>query len=176
MIHRIVIYPDRRLKTPCTSVAEFDSADLHQLVADLFDSMYSHGGVGLAAPQIGAAKCVAVVDLSLGREADQRIALVNPVVVRAEGTQVGEEGCLSFPGFSERVERSMSVVVSARNEEGAAFDLQVEGLLARALQHEIDHLNGVVFIERMCSLSRELIRRKIRRLTRAGDWEQTHEE
>jgi peptide deformylase len=149
---------------------EFDNGGLQQLVADLFESMYFHGGVGLAAPQIGILKQVAVIDPSAGKDPNQKIVLINPIITNLQGAQHGEEGCLSFPGFTEKVFRSMSVIIDAKNLAGQAVHLQCDGLLARALQHEIDHLNGIVFIRRMSSLKRELIRRKIRRMIHARKW------
>jgi peptide deformylase len=170
MIRDLVFYPDKRLETSCPPVEEFDNGDLKQLVADLFESMYFHGGVGLAAPQIGVLKQAAVIDQSAGKDPNQKIVLINPIITDMQGTQCGEEGCLSFPGFTETVVRSMSVIIDAKDLAGEAIHLQSDGLLARALQHEIDHLNGIVFIRRMSSLKRELIRRKIRRMLHAGKW------
>jgi peptide deformylase len=173
MIRDIVLYPDKRLETLCAPVEEFDTGDLQQLVADLFESMYFHGGVGLAAPQIGIMKQAAVIDPSLGRDSSQRIILINPIITELRGTQYVEEGCLSFPGFTEKVARSMSVTVNAKDPTGEAVHLQSDALLARAFQHEIDHLNGIVFIRRMSSLKRELIRRRIHRRIHTGDWGRT---
>ena len=173
MIRDIVLYPDKRLETLCSPVEEFDTGDLRQLVADLFESMYFHGGVGLAAPQIGIMKQVAVIDRSSGGDSGQRVILINPVITDMRGTQCVEEGCLSFPGFKEKVARPMSVTVDAKDPTGEAAHLQSDALLARVFQHEIDHLNGIVFIRRMSSLKRELIRRRIRRMLRTGDWGKT---
>lgn len=170
MIREIILYPDRRLETPCEPVEEFDTGGLHQLLADMFDAMYYHEGLGLAAPQIGVMKRVAVIDPSFGRDSSKKVILINPTIIDTQGTQSSEEGCLSFPGFVEPITRSMSVIVSARDPVGAAVSLQSDGLLSRAFQHEIDHLNGVLFIQRMSSLKRDLIRRKIRRMLRSGDW------
>jgi peptide deformylase len=170
MIRDIVLYPDKRLETPCARVEEFDSDGLKRLIEDMFESMYFHSGAGLAAPQIGVLRQVAVIDLSSGRDASQKVVLINPIIADMQGTQNGEEGCLSFPGFIEQVSRSKSVVVDAVDSAGKAVHLQGDDLLARAMQHEIDHLNGIVFIRRMSSLKRELIRRKIRRMIHAGDW------
>jgi peptide deformylase len=170
MIRDVILYPDRRLETPCDPVTEFDTSGLHQLVADLFETMYFHEGLGLAAPQIGVMKRLTVIDPSSGREPGGEIVLINPRITEAQGTQRDEEGCLSFPDFVERITRSMSVMVDARDSAGAAVHLQSDGLLSRALQHEIDHLNGILFIRRMSFLERELIRSKIRKMLRAGDW------
>jgi peptide deformylase len=170
MIRDVILYPDRRLETPCEPVTESDIAEVRQLMADLFETMYFHEGVGLAAPQIGVMRRVAVIDLSAGRDPGKQIVLINPSITRAQGTQCGQEGCLSFPDFVERVTRSMSVTVDARDPAGAAVCLQYDGLLSRALQHEIDHLDGILFLQRMSTLRRGLIRRKIRRMLAAGDW------
>jgi peptide deformylase len=170
MIRAIILYPDVRLETPCDPVEEFDTGDLHQLVADMFESMYFYKGIGLAAPQIGIMKQLAVMDLSAGKDKSEKIVLINPVLSDMHGTQRGEEGCLCFPGFIEQITRSMSVIVNASDSAGAAIQLQHNSLLARALQHEIDHLNGILFIRRMSSLKRELICRKIRKMLLAGDW------
>jgi len=170
MIRDVILYPDRCLETRCDPVTEFHTPGLHQLVANLFETMYFHEGVGLAAPQIRVMKQVAVIDPSSGRDPEKKIVLVNPQITGAQGTQCSEEGCLSFPDFVERITRSMSVIVDARDATGASVHLESDGLLSRALQHEVDHLNGILFIRRMSSLKRELIRRKIRRMLHAGDW------
>ena len=170
MIREIVLYPDQCLETPCDPVTEFDTPDLHRLVADLFETMYFHEGVGLAAPQIGVMRRLVVIDTSAGRKLGEKIVLINPTIAEAEGTQCGEEGCLSFPGFIEQVRRSMSVSVDARDSTGAAVHLESSGLLSRALQHEIDHLDGILFIRHISPLKRELIRRKIRKMLNAGNW------
>jgi peptide deformylase len=170
MIRDIILYPDGRLETPCDMVTEFDTTGLHQLVADLFETMYFNKGLGLAAPQICVMKQVAVIDPSSGRDPEKKVVLINPRITEAQGTQCDEEGCLSFPDFIERITRSMSVIVDARDSAGAAVHLQCDGLLSRVLQHEIDHLNGILFIRHMSSLKRELIRRKIRKMFHAGDW------
>ncbi len=170
MIRDILLYPDKRLETPCDAVEEFDTLDLRQLIDDMFETMYAGGGVGLAAPQIGVLKRVAVIDRSTGKDPAQKIVLINPKIINVQGTQHGAEGCLCFPGFMEHVTRAMRISVEAGNPEGESIQLQEEGLLARVFQHEIDHLNGILFIRRMSSLKRELIRHKIRKMIRAGDW------
>jgi peptide deformylase len=170
VIRDILLYPDKRLETPCKAVGEFGTGDLRQLIRDMFDTTYGNGGLGLAAPQIGIMEQVAVIDPSSGKDFSQRIVLINPIIADMQGTQCSEEGCLSFPGFTEKITRSMTVTVDARDSEGGEVHLAGNGLLARAFQHEIDHLNGILFIQRMSSLKRELIRRKIRRMLHAGDW------
>ena len=170
MVYDIVLYPDSRLLTPCDRVDEFDTPALHQLVTDMFETMYYHDGVGLAAPQIGVMKQVAVIDVTVGQDPQQKIVIINPRLTTAEGMQQDYEGCLCLTGFHEQVTRAMKVVVEAREPMGAAVRLQGEGLLARAFQHEIDHLNGVLFIQHLSALKRDLIRRKIGRMRKAGEW------
>ncbi len=170
MIRDILLYPDKRLETPCDPVEEFDTADLHQLIEDMFETMYYKGGVGLAAPQVGVLKQVLVIDRSAGKDPAQRIVLINPHIAETQGTQNGAEGCLCFPGLMEQVTRAMVVTVEGRNALGEPIQIQGEGLLARAFQHEIDHLNGILFIRRMSALKRELLRHKIRKMIRSGDW------
>ncbi len=169
-VRDIVLYPDKRLETLCDPVEKFDTGDLHQLVADMFESMYFHGGIGLAAPQIGVMKQLAVIDPSSGKDLSKRYVLINPAIADRNRTQRGNEGCLCFPGFLEQVTRSLNVTVKAWDAAGAAIQFQAEGILSRAFQHEIDHLHGILFVRRMSSLKRELIRRKIRRMIQAGDW------
>lgn len=170
MIYRICKYGEPVLETPGERVTEFDTAELNQLVADMFETMYANKGVGLAAPQIGLSKRVTVIDCSFGEDETQKLVLINPELVRKEGTQVGEEGCLSIPGFREDVRRAKVAVVRARDAKGQAVEVRGEDLLARALQHEIDHLNGILFIKHLSALKRDLIRRKIRKLAKAGEW------
>lgn len=170
MIRDILLYPDKRLETPCDPVEEFDTADLRRLVEDMYETMYYKGGVGLAAPQIGVLKQVLVIDRSAGKDPARKIVLMNPRITEAQGTQHGAEGCLCFPGFMEQVTRAMTVTVEGRNALGESIQLQGEGLLARAFQHEIDHVNGILFIRRMSALKRELIRHKIRKMLRNGAW------
>jgi peptide deformylase len=143
---------------------------LDKLVEDMFETMYAHKGVGLAAPQIGLSKRVTVIDCSLGEDESQKLVLVNPELVSKEGSQVGEEGCLSIPGFREDVKRAKVATVRALNAKGEPIEVKGEDLLARALQHEIDHLNGVLFLSHLSVLKRDLIRRKIRKLIKAGEW------
>jgi peptide deformylase len=175
MIRGIILFPDKLLEQPCDPVKEFDTGDLHQLLADMFETMYFYDGLGLAAPQIGVMKQVAVIDPSSGADADAKLVLINPTVSARNGTQRDNEGCLSFPGFFEQITRSMAITVDTRDASGKAVRLESSGRLARALQHEIDHLNGILFIRRMSSLKRELICRKIRKLIRAGDWSPARE-
>ncbi len=164
-------YGDPVLETRCEPVAEFGTDELKQLVENMFETMYANKGVGLAAPQVGVSKRVAVIDPSAGEDPDARLVFVNPELVKLEGKQVGEEGCLSIPGFREDVKRAMKVRVRAKNVEGEEFETDCEELLARAIQHEIDHLNGVLFLKHLSPLKRDMIRRKIRKLQQAGEWD-----
>lgn len=170
MVYKVIKYPDPRLETPCAPIEEFDTPELHQLVADMFETMYQHKGVGLAAPQIGVLQQLAVIDTSLGEDESQKIVIINPRIEKKEGMQRDEEGCLCLPGFREKVSRAMKVVVTARDASGKEITLAGEELLARAFQHEIDHLNGILFIAHISALKRDLIRRKIRKLIKAGEW------
>lgn len=171
MIYRVVKYGDPVLETRAADITNFDTPDLHQLVADMFETMYAHKGVGLAAPQIGLSQRLTVIDCSAGQDETQKVVLINPEIVHKEGQQVGEEGCLSIPGFREEVKRAMKVTVRARNATGEAVEITAEELLSRAIQHETDHLNGVLFLNHLSLLKRDLIRRKIRKLAKAGEWE-----
>ncbi len=152
-------------------VTDFDTAEIRELIADMWDSMYAAKGVGLAAPQIGFGKRVSVIDISAGEDESNKLVLINPEIIEKEGAQTGEEGCLSIPGFREPVTRANSVLVRAKNERGEDIELRGIELLARAFQHEIDHLNGILFINHLSALKRDIIRRKIKKLQKAGDWE-----
>ena len=170
MIYPIVKYGQAVLEENAQEITEFDTAELHQLVEDMFESMYAARGVGLAAPQIGIARRIAVIDISTGEDPAQKIVLINPRIVAREGLQTGEEGCLSLPTFREPVTRANKVTVHARDAKGGEFEMTGEELLARALQHETDHLNGKLYINYVSPLKRDLIRRKIRKLQKAGEW------
>lgn len=170
MIYPIVKYGNPVLERPGDLIQEFDTPELHQLVEDMFESMYAAKGVGLAAPQIGIGKRIAVIDISTGEDASQKIVLINPEIVSREGTQTGEEGCLSIPSFREPVARPQKVTVRARDAKGAEFEMTGEDLLARAFIHETDHLNGTLYISHISPLKRDLIRRKIRKLQKANEW------
>ena len=168
-IHEIVKYPDPVLSKPAASVTEFGPA-LKKLVAEMFESMYAAQGIGLAAPQIGLSKRLTVIDISFKKNPDEKVVLINPEIIQEEGKQFEEEGCLSLPDIREKVHRAARVKVRAQNERGEWFELEGEELLARAFQHEIDHLNGVLFIDRISRLKRELALRKIRKMQKAGEW------
>ena len=170
MVYPIVKFGDPVLERAGEEVTEFDTPELHKFLDDMFESMYAHKGVGLAAPQIGVSRKIAVIDVSNGEKPEDKLVLINPTIVKIDGKQEGEEGCLSIPGFREQVRRGRSVTVRARNARGEEFEQTAEDLLARAFLHETDHLNGKLFITRISALKRELIQRKIKKLQRAGDW------
>jgi peptide deformylase len=171
MIRKIVKYGDPVLETPCDPVEEFKTPELDRLIADMFETMYDAKGVGLAAPQIGLSKRLTVIDCSCGEDEDEKLVLINPRIVAAEGEQVGEEGCLSIPGFREDVKRPLRVKVHAQDTQGDWIEVEGEDLLARAICHENDHLNGILFLQHISSLKRELIKRKIRKLRKKGEWD-----
>jgi peptide deformylase len=169
MIHPIVKYGDPVLETPTKPVKTFGD-ELQALVTDMFESMYAANGVGLAAPQIGISLRVTVIDVSTGKNPEAKLVCANPEIIYAEGTQREEEGCLSVPGFRGYVERPQYVTIKAYDAAGQEFEMRGEGLLARAFCHEIDHLDGVLFINHLSMLRRDMIRRKIRKLKKAGEW------
>jgi peptide deformylase len=170
MIYPIVKYGDPVLETKAATVTDFDTPELHQLVADMFESMYAAKGVGLAAPQIGVSKRITVIDISAGENPTEKLILINPEVMKKEGSVTSEEGCLSIPGFREQVTRAKKCIVKAQNAKGEWFEMVGEDLLARAFQHETDHLNGILYIQHVSVLKRDLIKRKIRKLIKAGEW------
>lgn len=165
----IVKYGDAVLERPGEHVEEFDE-DLKRLVADMFETMYAARGVGLAAPQVGVSRRLFVMDCSGGGDPSARVALINPVVLRVEGEQTGDEGCLSFPGIYFPVKRSLRAVVRAHDVNGEEFEYDGLDLEARCMLHETDHCDGIVFIDRTTPLKRELVRRKIKRMRRQGRW------
>jgi peptide deformylase len=168
-IYDVVKYGDPVLEKPTKPVTKFD-AELEELVEDMFATMYAAQGVGLAAPQIGKSIRVAVVDVTGGKNPEARIVLVNPEIIHAEGEKREEEGCLSIPGFRGYVVRPQFVTVKAQNAKGEPFEIRGEDLLARAFCHEIDHLNGILFLQHLSMLKRDLIRRKIKKLRKQGEW------
>jgi len=169
MIRDIVIYPDPILQRPTEKVTEFNE-ELRTLAADMFESMYKAIGIGLAAPQIGVPKRVTVIDLSNQKKPEDKLVLVNPEIVHKEGKQLEDEGCLSLPDIRDKVSRAAKVKVKAQNLEGKWIELEGTDLLARAFQHEIDHLDGILFPWRLSALKRDLILRKIRKLQKTGEW------
>lgn len=171
MVYPIVKFGNPVLEREADNVAEFDTPDLHKFLEDMFESMYAAKGVGLAAPQIGFARKIAVIDVSNGENSDDKLVLINPKVVKTEGKQVGEEGCLSIPTFREQVRRAKRVTIRAQNVKGEEYEMTGEDLLARAFQHEIDHLYGRLYITHISALKRDLMKRKIKKLQRAGEWE-----
>lgn len=168
----IVKYPDAVLLQPTRPVGTI-TQDIRDLVVDMWETMYAAPGVGLAANQVGVPLRLAVIDTREGespRSKGRKIVMIEPVMLERQGTIYEEEGCLSFPGFTERVERPAWARVKARDLEGIEYEVTGEGLLARALCHEIDHLDGSTFIDRMSVLKRDLIKRKIRKLRKSGEW------
>jgi peptide deformylase len=168
-IYPVVKYGDPVLERPGAVVKEFD-AELQALAEDMFVSMYAAQGVGLAAPQIGKSMRLAVVDVTTGKNPEAKIVLVNPEIIHAEGEAREEEGCLSIPGFRGYVIRPQFVTVRAQNLKGETFEIRGENLLARAFCHEIDHLNGILFLQHLSMLKRDLIKRKIKKLRKEGEW------
>jgi peptide deformylase len=169
MILKIVKFPEPVLQQPGEPVTEFDG-ELRKFVANLFETMYASQGIGLAAQQVGVAKRITVIDLSLGKNPAQKLVLINPEVISREGKQYEEEGCLSFPDIREKIARAAKVRIRAQDEKGKWFEMDGEELLSRAFQHEIDHLDGMLFIFRMSALKRDLNLRKIRKMQREGTW------
>lgn len=156
----IRIFPDPILRVRCESYSEFDGA-LQQLLDDMADTMYHAEGIGLAAPQVGVVHRVAVIDVSKSR--DERINLVNPKIVWSAGVTPSEEGCLSIPGYRDSIKRAQEIVLEAQNECGKEFELRASGLLSVCIQHELDHLDGVLFVDRLSRVKRELFRRWIKK-------------
>lgn len=169
MILKIVKYPEPVLSQPGEPVAEFDD-ELRKFVADMFETMYKAQGIGLAAPQVAVSKRITVIDLSMGKDPKDKLVLINPEVIEREGKQYEEEGCLSFPDIREKISRAAKVRIRAQDEKGKWFEMDGEELLSRAFQHEIDHLDGVLFLSRMSPLKRDLNLRKIRKMQREGTW------
>ena len=169
MVYPIVKFGDPVLEKKAAIITEFDE-ELRKLADDMFESMYTAHGVGLAAPQIGISKRIAVIDVTFKEDPEAKIVLVNPEIVHTEGRQTSSEGCLSIPEFREKVTRPMKVKVRAQNLEGKTIEVEGEELLARALLHETDHLNGKLYISHISALKRDLMKRKIRKLIKAGEW------
>jgi peptide deformylase len=171
MVYPIVKFGNPVLEREAAIVSEFGTPELQKLLDDMFESMYAAKGVGLAAPQIGISRKIAVIDVSNGENPADKLVLINPKIVHMEGKQVGEEGCLSIPGFREQVRRSKRVTIHAHNAKGEEFDLTGEDLLARAFLHETEHLHGRLYITHISALKRDLMKRKIKKMQRAGEWE-----
>jgi peptide deformylase len=168
-IYPIVKYGDPILEKLAKAITQFD-AELEELAEDMFASMYAAQGVGLAAPQIGKSIRLAVVDVTSGKNPEAKIVLVNPEIVHSEGEKREEEGCLSIPGFRGYVVRPQFVTIKAQTLKGEPFEIRGEDLLARAFCHEIDHLNGILFLAHLSMLKRDLIKRKIKKLKKQGEW------
>ncbi len=171
MVRTILKYGEPILEEVAQPVTDFDTPDLKNLIADMWETMYAAKGVGLAAPQIGYGKRISVIDISIGEDETKKIVIINPEIILREGKQTGEEGCLSIPGFREPVTRANKVTIRAQNEKGEQIEVNSEELLARAFEHEIDHLNGILFINHLSALKRDIIRRKIKKLQKAGEWD-----
>ena len=169
MIYPIVKYGKEVLETRGAAVTEFDDK-LEKLVADMFETMYAANGVGLAAPQIGLPLRLSVIDTTCGEDPKAKLVLANPEIIATEGEAVQEEGCLSLPDFRAKTPRPERATVRAQDVHGKEFTLTGEGLLARAFCHEIDHLNGKLFIQHVGRLKRESIKRKVRQMIKAGQW------
>ena len=168
-IYSIVKYGDPILEKPTTVITKF-GPELEELTEDMFASMYAAQGVGLAAPQIGKNLRLTVVDVTGGKNPEAKIVLINPEIIHAEGEKREEEGCLSIPGFRGYVVRPQFVTVKAQNAKGETFEIRGENLLARAFCHEIDHLSGILFLTHLSMLKRDLIKRKIKKLRKQGEW------
>jgi peptide deformylase len=169
MTYPIVKFGNPVLETPAAPITAFDD-ELKQLVEDMFESMYAAHGVGLAAPQIGISRRLAVIDVSFKEDPNAKLVLVNPEIIHTEGKQRQNEGCLSVPDFREPVTRANIVTVRAQDVDGKWFEKTGEELLARAFLHETDHLNGKLYISHISALKRDLIKRKIKKLMKAGEW------
>jgi peptide deformylase len=169
MILNIVKYPDPVLARPGEPITDFN-AELRKLVADMFETCYDGLGIGLAAPQVSVSKRLLVIDLSVGKVAEDKLVLINPEIIFTEGKLYEDEGCLSFPDIREKVVRHAKVRIRAQDEYGKWFEMDGEDVLSRCFQHEIDHVDGVQFIFRMSALKRDLVLRKIRKLIRNGEW------
>jgi peptide deformylase len=169
MIYPIVKYGNPVLEKPAAPVTAFDE-ELQKLVEDMFESMYAAHGVGLAAPQIGISKRLAVIDTSFKEDPDAKLVLANPEIIHTEGRHTQNEGCLSIPDFRESVTRPRKVTIRAQDVNGKVFEKTGEELLARAFLHETDHLNGKLYISHISALKRDLMKRKIRKLIKTGEW------
>ena len=169
MILPLLRYGANALHQPAAPVAEI-TADIDRLITNMVETMYAAPGIGLAAPQVGVPLRIFVIDLSMGRDPNGLITMINPEFVERDGMQLEEEGCLSVPGFNATVVRPLRAVVKGLDREGTLQQVDGEGLLARAFQHEMDHLDGMLFIDRLRGIKKEMIVRKIRKLAKAGKW------
>jgi len=169
MIYPIVKYGDLILERAAEPVTKFD-AELKTLIDDMFESMYAAHGVGLAAPQIGISKRIAVIDVTFKEDPNAKLVLINPEITKLEGKHRQNEGCLSLPDFREPVTRAAKATIRAQDADGKWYTKTGEELLARAFQHEIDHLHGRLYISHISALKRDLMKRKVKRLMKAGEW------
>jgi len=171
MVYPIVKWGNPVLEREAADVTEFDTPELHKFIEDMFESMYAAKGVGLAATQIGVSQKIAVIDVSNGEKPEEKLVIINPKIIKVEGRQTGEEGCLSIPGFREQVRRGKRVTIRAQNVKGEEFEMTGEDLLARAFLHETDHLYGRLYFTHISTLKREVMRRKVKKLQRDGEWD-----
>lgn len=167
---KIVHYPEQVLLTVGKPVEKFDE-NLEKLVSDMFETMYAAKGVGLAAPQVAVSQRLFVMDCSGGEDEASKIAVINPEIIHVEGEQYGDEGCLSFPGVYQKVQRQMRTIVRFQDVKGEFQELDTTELEARCILHETDHCDGIVFLDRMTALKRQLAKQKIKRLQKTGKWE-----
>ena len=169
MLRPILRLGDSILSEPARAVDTI-TPEIETLIDDMIETMYAAPGIGLAAPQVGVSLKIFVIDLSLGKDPAGLHTMINPQFIEREGMQLEEEGCLSIPGFTATVARPSRVVVEGLNRHGEKYRLEGTGLLARALQHEVDHLNSCLFVDRLRGISRDLILRKVKKLSKAGKW------
>jgi peptide deformylase len=169
MIRPILKYGDTPLHERARDVADVTD-DITRLVDDMIETMYAAPGIGLAAPQVGVPLRIFVADLSVGRDPQGLMVMINPEIVELDGLQLEEEGCLSLPGFNATVVRPSRIVIKGLDRDGTVQQKEGTGLLARAFQHEIDHLDGLLFVDRLRGIKRDMIVRKIRKMSRAGKW------
>jgi peptide deformylase len=169
VIRPILKFGETPLHDPAADVGQL-SPDIQTLIDDMIDTMYAAPGIGLAAPQVGVGLRIFVTDISVGRNPDDLMVFINPVFVERDGVQIEEEGCLSVPGFNATVARPARAVVKALDRHGAERTVEGHDLLARAFQHEMDHLDGKLFLDRVRGIKRDLIVKRIRKLSRAGKW------
>lgn len=168
-IRPLVLYPDPVLLKPTEPVERFDE-ELRELLRDMADTMYAASGIGLAANQVGVPLRLFIMDVSGGEDPDASRVFINPEITELRGGEVGEEGCLSFPDVMLDVERARGVTVKAQDADGEPFTFEAEGLLARAVQHECEHLDGQVFLRNISAIKRELVKKQIKKRVKAGDW------
>ena len=169
MLRPILRLGDSILSEPARAVDDI-TPEIETLIDDMIETMYAAPGIGLAAPQVGASLKILVIDLSLGKDPAGLHTMINHHFIERDGMQLEEEGCLSIPGFTATVARPKRVIVEGLNRQGEKYRLEGTGLLARALQHEVDHLNSCLFVDRLRGISRDLILRKIKKLSKAGKW------